>query len=142
MFERCLYFNVNALARRVNRVWEEAFKPFGLSPAHAYLLRLALAHPGLLQKEIAGELGVAPSTVTRFVDALEERGLLKRSQTGVEDAREFRIVPTAKARKLHEALEQTGETLYRDMLADIGDDELKRLVGELRRAQEKLGHTD
>ena len=33
MFERCLYFNINALARAVNQRWEKAYQAIGLSPA-------------------------------------------------------------------------------------------------------------
>jgi hypothetical protein len=39
MFDRCLYFNVNALARVVNKKWAEGFEQFDLSPAHGYMLR-------------------------------------------------------------------------------------------------------
>lgn len=59
MFERCLYFNTQNLARTVNRIWTEEFKQYELSPAHAYLLRLVLTEPGLLQREIAANLGLS-----------------------------------------------------------------------------------
>ena len=58
MFERCLYFNLNALTRRVNKIWGQAFQALGLSPSHAYLLRVVLATPGMTQQEIAAELGL------------------------------------------------------------------------------------
>ena len=139
MFESCLYFNVNSLARTVNRIWEDAFRPLDLSPAHAYLLRLVVAQPGLLQKEIAQELGLAPSTVTRFVDALEARGFVKRSQTGVADAREQKVLPTAKASRLGKRLESAGEELH-DVVRDmLGDRKLQGLVKGMRDSRDKLG---
>ncbi len=52
MFEQCLYFNLNALTRRINRMWNDAFASMELSPAHAYLLRLVLDEPGLSPKQI------------------------------------------------------------------------------------------
>jgi len=70
MFEKCIYFNSNALVRQINKIWDDAFKPFGLSPSHAYVLRLVLNTPGLSMKQIAEDLELAPSTVTRFVDNL------------------------------------------------------------------------
>lgn len=137
MFERCLYFNVNALARAVNRIWDEAFAALDLSPAHAYLLRLVLQEPGLGQKAIAEELRLEKSTVTRFVDALQARGLVARAPG--EDGRSQRILPTAKAKKLRQRLEQTGDELYRRMGEGLGREGLKALVTELRAAAGKLG---
>jgi len=66
MFENCLYFNSNALARTVSRIWTEAYRPFDLSPPHAFLLRLVLARPGLMPRELANELSLSRSTVTRI----------------------------------------------------------------------------
>ena len=135
MFERCLYFNTNALARRVNREWEAAYGAFDLSPAHAYLLRLILAQPGLSQKQIGEELGLEKSTVTRFVDSLEARGYLQRRQAGDDDARRLRIFPTAKSKRLQDKLEATGEQLYQRMQTLLHKDTMTRLITEMRKAR-------
>jgi DNA-binding MarR family transcriptional regulator len=129
MFERCLYFNVNALARKVNAIWDQAFAEFELSPAHAYLLRLVLESPGITQTRIAEELNLEKSTVTRFINALEEKGLLKRTRAG----RETMVNPTAKAKKIQQRLNHTGEQLYQRMLASVGKTELTQLVRSLRK---------
>jgi DNA-binding MarR family transcriptional regulator len=138
MFERCLYFNVNALARAVNRIWDDSFKELGLSPAHAYLVRLVLAEPGATQKTIASELKLEKSTVTRFVDALQSKGLLKRSKVGAEDSREQRVFPTGKAKRLEAALSRKGNDLYQKMCGNLGETEIKSLVARLREAAQKL----
>lgn len=137
MFERCLYFNVNALARAVERVWAEAFRPFDLSPAHAYVLRTVLAEPGRRQQDLAATLRLSRSTVTRFVQALEGKGLLYRSGSEA-DRREQRVYPTATAIALRDDLEKTGNTLYARMRESVGPDALPALVAELRRAAHHL----
>jgi DNA-binding MarR family transcriptional regulator len=134
MFERCLYFNINALARKVNRIWDKAFDELGLSPAHAYLLRLVLAEPGLSQLEITKELRLEKSTVTRFIDALEERGYLRRERIG----RETVIHPATAARKLEDDLNRKGDDLYKRMTKSVGKQNLKDLVRELREVGESL----
>ena len=134
MYERCLYFNANALMRSLNRIWDEAFKQLGLSPAHGYLLRLVLEQPGLSQKAIAQELGLAPSTVTRFIDALANRKLLKRGK-GRDDGRELTVSATAKGEALREQLEQTGNALYQRMRNRLGETRFDQLVAELREVQ-------
>jgi MarR family transcriptional regulator, organic hydroperoxide resistance regulator len=138
MFERCLYFNVNALARAVNRIWGEAFQELGLSPAHAYLLRLVLAEPGASHKAIASNLRLEKSTVTRFIDSLQDKGLLKRSKVGAEDSREQRVFPTGKAKRMQAALEKKGDALYRKICANLGEAEIESLVTRLREATQIL----
>ena len=137
MFERCLYFNSNTLARKLNHRWEQAFAAFDLAPSHAYLLRLVLAQPGMTQQAIAKELRLDKSTVARFVNKLEVKDLLRRSNSE-EDSREKIIIPSPKAAAIHESLESTGDTLYRQMCDALGEDDLKALVRTMRKVSEKL----
>lgn len=134
MFERCLYFNLNALTRKINRIWAEAFEAFELSPSHAYLLRLVIAEPGLSQQNIADELRLEKSTVTRFVEALEERDLLRREKNG----REQFVFPTQQAVSIGVSLEAQGAALYRRMTRTMGAENVKDLVGSLRETAAKL----
>ncbi len=78
----CLYFTANSLSRVITRMAEEAFRPTGLSPSHVFLLMLANENPGIGPKEMSDYLQLAPSTVTRFVDALVGKGLLERRAEG------------------------------------------------------------
>ena len=131
MFEECLYFNSNALARTVTRIWSQAYQAFDLSPPHAFLLRVVLARPGLMPRELAKELNLSRSTVTRFLDSLEKRGLLTR-KSGALDGREVQVYPTKAAILIHEKLEQTGGRLTKLMAATIGQDDLSNMVAKLR----------
>ena len=138
MFERCLYFNLNALTRKVNRIWDQAFAEYDLSPAHGYLLRLVLAESGLNQKQLAEQLKLNKSTITRFIDVLEQKKLVKRKRAMTEDAREQIIIASKKAEKIQKSLEDTGNALYQQMQQKLGDDELLQLVRQLKSATQKL----
>ncbi|WP_321369081.1 MarR family transcriptional regulator [uncultured Desulfuromusa sp.] len=135
MFEECLYFNSNALARAVTRIWTEAYKPFGLSPPHAFLLRVVLARPGLMPRELALELALSRSTVTRFLDSLEKRGFIAREMTAV-DGREVHVFPTETAKGLHCELDATGKKLSQRMADIIGWEDLSLTVSNLRQMRE------
>ncbi len=137
MFEECLYFNSNALARTVSRIWAEAYKPFDLSPPHAFLLRVVLAKPGLMPRELAKELSLSRSTVTRFLDSLEKRSLLVRKTTA-QDGREVQVYPTEAAITIHQELDQTGENLSKLMGEIIGKDDINQTVINLRKLQSAL----
>jgi len=138
MFDRCLYFNVNALARVVNKKWAKAFDAYDLSPAHGYLLRVVLANPGILQKHLTEELKLEKSTITRFVDALQKKGLIIRKNSSSNDARELSIYATKKAEAIHAKLESLGDELYQTMTSAIGEENLKKLVNSLRQSADGI----
>jgi len=137
MFEECLYFNSNALARTVTRIWTEAYGKFDLSPPHAFLLRVVLAKPGLLPRELADELKLSRSTITRFLDRLEKRDLLVRKSTQA-DGRELHIYPTEEAIKIHKALDDTGKELTLLMGNIVGEENLLQTVNKLRKIHKAI----
>ncbi|VAW70279.1 hypothetical protein MNBD_GAMMA09-1614 [hydrothermal vent metagenome] len=137
MFEKCIYFNANALVRQINKIWDEAFKPYGLSPAHAYVLRVVLDQPGISMSEIADTLELAPSTVTRFVDSLINKDLLTRISSN-NDRRSTQVHPTKRSKKIHLQLEQTGQSLYLKMNKLIGKAAFTDLVEDMRNTRKQL----
>ena len=78
----CLYFASNALARNITRLAEEAYAPTGLAPSHAMLLMAVIDQPGIHPTAIAEILLLKPSTVTRFIEKLEQKGLARRETNG------------------------------------------------------------
>ena len=137
MFEKCLYFNSNALARSVTRIWTEAYKQFNLSPPHAFLVRVVLSTPGILPREIAEKLSLSRSTVTRFLDSLEKKGFLERKTTGA-DGREIQVFPTSQAMDIHDGLIKTREELMGKMESLFGEKDILETVGKLREVRKKL----
>ncbi len=137
MFERCLYFNTNTLARKLNAVCEKAFDAFDLPPSHVYLLRLILASPGLNQQELAKEMRLNKSTITRFIVALEKKDLLA-SQESPGSQREKSIVPSKKALSIHKKLEKLGDEFYSSMCQTVGKKNLESFVKTAREINEKL----
>ncbi len=130
MFERCLYFNSNAMVRQLNQVWDSAYQEAGLSAPHAYLLRLICHHPDISQKQVASELSLEKSTVTRFVAVLVDKGLLKRKQG--TDGREIILQATTRGKKLGVQLDDIGNNLYKRMRNQLGADQFDDLVKALR----------
>jgi len=135
MFERCLYFNINSLTRAVNRIWDDAFAEFNLSPSHAYLLRLVLTTPGLSPKQISQELKLEKSTITRFLDVLAKKEFIVRKAGINGDAREQGIYATKKSEKISIKLEAKGNQLYQTMIESIGKSQLSALVNNLRETE-------
>jgi DNA-binding MarR family transcriptional regulator len=59
---------------------EAALAEIGLSGRELLLLSFVRAHPDLSQQELSGRLGLDPTIVVGLVDALEQRGLLRRAK--------------------------------------------------------------
>jgi DNA-binding MarR family transcriptional regulator len=137
MFDHCLYFNTTALARRLEREWTDAFSMFGLSPPQAFMLRVILAKPGLLQRELADELFIARPTATRALDFLQTKGLIeRRGRDG--DGREVCIQPTKNAVAIHAALNKASGTVTSKLKRLLGEDEFGETVSKIRSVRSGL----
>jgi DNA-binding MarR family transcriptional regulator len=131
MFEECLYFNSVALARRLEREWAVAFKPFDLSPSQAFLLRTILAQPGLLQRELAESLAISRPTATRILDGLAAKELIERRDSG-RDGREYQIFPTRKAVSLKASLNDASGKVTKRLRKLLSDDVFVEAVSGMR----------
>ena len=78
----CLFFSSCKLARVLGNTAEDEFKITGLSPSHAFLLHIVNISNGLGQKQIGEVLHMTPSTITRFIEKLENKGLVSRKSEG------------------------------------------------------------
>lgn len=137
MFDHCLYFNTTALARRLEREWSEAFAMFELSPPQAFMLRVILAKPGLLQRELADELSIARPTATRALDFLQTKGLIeRRGRDG--DGREVCIQPTKDAIAIQSALNRASGTVTSKLKSLLGDAEFGETVSKIRGVRSAL----
>src|SRR5687768_4540779 len=107
-FAQCLYFSTNALARKVEKLAIESWKPAGLPPSHAYLLLMVLEDPGQQPGYLSRHLQLTPSTVTRLLEKLEEKKLVIRTTEG----KTTNVYPTPKAKQLLPTISNCLENFY------------------------------
>jgi len=105
---RCLFYSANALARATTRVAEEAFAATGLAPSAAYVLMTVLREPGTSPGHIADVMMLDRSTVTRLLERLERKGLVRRRARG----RAVAVFPTPSAAALGETLAACARQAY------------------------------
>ncbi|MFC5700246.1 MarR family winged helix-turn-helix transcriptional regulator [Cohnella faecalis] len=130
----CLYFTTNRLSRAITRMADEAFATTGLTPAYGYLIRLVIGKPGSTQKELSEKLYIAPSTLTRFIDKLENKGLVKRKVQG----KTVLVYPTERGMELEQAVRQASRRLHDAYEAILGVEASDKLTYALESSSEKL----
>ena len=133
-FARCLYFMSGALARKVEKLAQESWKPVGLSPSHAYLLMAVLEEPGMQPGALAGQLQLQPSTITRLMQKLEEKKLVVRTTEG----KVTNVYPTPKAKELTPRLNDCLQHFYGQMETLVPATEGDKLLKAMGRVADSL----
>lgn len=134
IFCSCLYFTTNALARKVEKLATESWKKIGLSPSHAYLLKLVLEEPGMQAGQLAEQLQLTPSTITRLIEKLEEKKLVLRATEG----KATNVFPTQKAKELKPQIKQCIDEFYEKYVKILGKEESRQLINKMHLVADKL----
>lgn len=79
---KCLLFSSGALSRVMNKLAEDSFKQTGLSASLAFVLMTVVKRPGISIGQLAKLMILAPSTLTRLVETLDNQGFLKKVPEG------------------------------------------------------------
>ena len=132
MYERCIYFNLSTLNRKITRIWQDEFSLLGLSPSHGYLLAAMAEKPLATQKELSEVMELDASTITRFIDALSRKKLIERVSTG--KGSKFALTP--KGITISERTNELMNALFANMQETLGETELTNLVKNLQQTKE------
>lgn len=132
--EGCLFFNTHTFSRTLLRLAEIEFKHLKISPAHASLLLLVYDSPGISSKKLSRFLNLSPSTITRFVDALEKKKLLRRETQGKSTS----ISPSEKGLEIKEALSIAYKQLILKYTGLLGERVVNQLSFTLLTANKKI----
>ena len=130
----CLFYSANALARAITKMAEEAFAVTGLAPSYAFLLMTVNMRPGIQPKELSAFMQLAPSTVTRLLEKMEYRKLVKREPLGKAIA----VYSTPEGMALQDALVAAWNSLYQRYAGLLGESPARALTAQVYEAYEKL----
>lgn len=130
----CLYYSANALARIVTRMATEEFAAVNLAPSYAFIVMTVNKTPGILAGELAEVLMLTPSTVTRLLENLETRKLVKRHTEG----RTTLVYPTAASVEINEAIKAAWYKLFLRITDVLGEENARQLTGNIYQSAVKL----
>jgi DNA-binding MarR family transcriptional regulator len=132
--DTCLFFNTNAFSRQLLKLAEVEFKPLKLSPAHASLLLLIFDNPGINPKELSSLLQLTPSTITRFIDSLAKKKLVRRKAKG----KSVFIFPTQKSMEMQASIALAYKNLYLTYSKILGSQSAMALSQRIAEASKKV----
>lgn len=128
--DSCLFFTVKKLDHLLNKIGEEAFKNVGLTPTYGFILLILGEEDGRFQKDIAQMLHVAPSTLTRFVEKLVNKGYV----TTLVEGRTSQVFLTQEGRDALPAIQTAWTKLHDDYEIFLGDPYADELAAEINEA--------
>lgn len=131
MFEQCLYFNTTSLARRLEREWSRAFKPFGLTPPQAFMLRVILEKPSISATDLSLALHISKATCSRTADGLVGLGFVRKLPAD-QDGRSCGLHPTAAAQEIGARLNEASAEVTAKIKKIIGEDAFGASVQSMR----------
>ena len=130
----CLYYSANALARIMTKMADEEFAITGLTSSYAFLIMTVNEKPGIQPKEISQNMQLTPSTVTRLVEKMENKGFVERKYVG----RTTEVYPTKSGQSLQAKIKKAWKNLF-DRYSDIlGKEEAKKLTALAYEASQKI----
>lgn len=130
----CLYFTANSLTRSITEMAKEEFAITGLDPSYAHLMLLLIDKPGLSQNELGQLMNLKPSTITRFMEKLQQKALINRVQEG----RNFYIYPSEMGKKKAGQIRKALNNLYVRYCKLLGEDFAVKLTADIAAANKIL----
>lgn len=104
MLRECLGFRLGSAYRRVDRLFNRAFRRIGLTHAHGYVLVCLLQAGELRARDLARLTGFEQSTISRLVRELARRKLVRRRRDP-DDGRSRLLSAGARAEALRDDIE-------------------------------------
>jgi DNA-binding MarR family transcriptional regulator len=132
-----LSFELHGTARLMRRNFDRRAREHDLSRARWQVLWLLAREEGLKQAELAERLDLAPISLGRQLDKLEQEGLVERRHDA-SDRRCFRIYLTEAAQPALQTLETLAEATRAEALAGLSSAEITQLHQLLCRVRANL----
>jgi DNA-binding MarR family transcriptional regulator len=118
--------SVNSFSRTLSAFFDDRLSRFNLATSYIELMILMRKNGGVSQKDIASQLSLAPSTVTRFVEKLKNQGYLTKQR----DGRNMTIELTDDGRRVSAEMEREYESIVQD-IRDLMGEKYLETVGKL-----------
>jgi DNA-binding MarR family transcriptional regulator len=134
---RCVSTSVRRVDRALNRIYDDALRPSGLvTTQYALLAMLARAAGPVPHHRLASAQEMASTTLSRNLKPLARDGLV-RIEPG-QDRRKRYVFITPEGQAALERARPLWRSVQDRVIAEVGDDRVDRLLGELTDLLERV----
>jgi len=134
--EQEVFLNILRTADLLDQGLEAVLKPFALTATQYNVLRIlrGAGERGLACRELGERMLTHDPDVTRLLDRLERRGLIRRRRE-VQDRRVINTRITPDGLSLLSQLDQSVMELHRRQLGHLGEEQIRTLIDLLEGAR-------
>lgn len=130
---------LNRTALKLNTLLTRRLKDFNVTPEQFVLITRLMEEDGLSQKELAQRSEKDPPGVTRILDSMVTKGLIKR-ENQENDRRSFLIYLTEKARKVYKELLIIEQQTMRDIIDGLTEEQINSFKDILKQIKKNMGN--
>lgn len=116
-------FIFNNTSRKFNQFATGFFKPYDLTPEQAGIIRRLREQGGISQKELSIRMMKDQTNVTRLLDQLEKKRLVRR-EPNKEDRRSFLAYLTENGKEISEKIMQLESEIMEIALKDVSEEKI------------------
>jgi len=132
----CACFQARSAARAITDLYDRTLEPSGLRLTQVAILGAVRRHPSVTMQELAAELGLDPSTMTRTLRPLEDGGWVEIHAGDDKRAKVLDLTASGRA-KLREC-GALWDRAQRELKDALGSAVFERLIGDLMKVNEVL----
>lgn len=132
-----LGFVINAVARKFSQLFNVWFKDFDITSEQWSVLNKLTAYNGISQRELASIVEKDPNNITRLIDQLEKKGLVKRLDHPL-DRRSYVLHVTENGEKLVSQLKPLDQKLATELLTSLSIEEVEYFQKTLHKVNQIL----
>jgi DNA-binding MarR family transcriptional regulator len=125
----CACFRARTMARAITALYDQVLESSGLRISQFAILTTIGSRGAVTMQELAGDLGLDPSTMTRTLQPLQRDGYVTAEQGEDRRVRELALTPRGH-RKLSELTELWAKA-QDELRNKVGEERFERLVGDM-----------
>src|ERR1700722_12018620 len=122
------------LVRRLHQIYVAIYfqncERFGTTPVQSSVMQVLLAHPGMAQIALAGEIGIDRTTASSVLSRLEARGIVKR-EADPDDRRTKRAYLTPAGKAMLQDMQSSIEAAHRELVKPLDPAEREQFLEQL-----------
>lgn len=139
--EQSVIADFRAIVHRINHFAAQVDKRCGISSTQLWALREITENPGIRVSGISTALAIHPSTASNLLDKLEEKKLIRRARSNI-DQRAVSLHPTAAGKRIVLKAPGKSSNAFNAALANLSDAQLKALSRSIHALRDAFPASD